>query len=529
MKKFLNGILALTASVVVFAVSGNVRAEDVKFSKVNSLSDLAVGDEISIVNEDNQAALSTVQKSNNRGATKIELINEEFVYNENVQLITLAAGIKDNTFAFNVGNGFLYAASSSGNQLKTQASIDDNASWKIDINDSSTSIVAQGTNSRKVFQYNKQNNLFACYSSASQSPIAIYKKVDSSVQETTYDISFNANGGKFADSEGVKITKNVGEKESIDLSKYNPAAPYPYAKLSGWTNGENTYAPADVVEVSSKAIFKAKWEASKILTVEEAIEVANSTGTTQTTIPYTVEGYFVSVDDSNSITIKDSKGNEFVAYAATKGEALEEGDLIRITGYIINYNNKTPEINRGGTYEIVSNATPEDKFAASKVKASLSFDWSSNDKGEYSVSNLKLRFGVMLDSKNTVENGTYGALLISAYDLKSESFTEVIKSYNQTTVDGILASNDKIIKKEVTIKDNVLMCSIDDVKYSDAYYVVFYVISNDTLYLTEERADLVGLDIVDYATNSEEYDLTIDEVLALYSLMLESDNSFKEN
>ena len=176
MKKFLNGILALTASVVVFAVSGNVRAEDVKFSKVNSLSDLAVGDEISIVNEDNQAALSTVQKSNNRGATKIELINEEFVYNENVQLITLAAGIKDNTFAFNVGNGFLYAASSSGNQLKTQASIDDNASWKIDINDSSTSIVAQGTNSRKVFQYNKQNNLFACYSSASQSPIAIIKK-----------------------------------------------------------------------------------------------------------------------------------------------------------------------------------------------------------------------------------------------------------------------------------------------------------------------------------------------------------------
>lgn len=358
MKKFLNGILAFTASVVVFAVSGTVRAEDVKFSKVNSLSDLAVGDEISIVNEDNQVALSTDQRKNNRGETKIELINEEFVYNENVQLITLAAGSKDNTFAFNVGNGFLYAASSSGNHLKTQASIDDNASWKIDINDSSTSIVAQGTNSKNVFQYNKQSKLFACYSSASQSPIAIYKKVDSSVQETTYDISFNANGGKFADGEGVKITKNVGEKESIDLSKYNPAAPYPYAKLSGWTNGENTYVSTDVVEVSSKAIFKANWVASKILTVEEAIEVANSTGTTQTTIPYTIEGYYVSVDDNNSITIKDSKDNKFVAYAATKGEALEEGDLIRITGYIINYNNKTPEINRGGTYEIVSNATP---------------------------------------------------------------------------------------------------------------------------------------------------------------------------
>lgn len=73
------------------------------------------------------------------------------------------------------------------------------------------------------------------------------------------------------------------------------------------------------------------------------------------------------------------------------------------------------------------------------------------------------------------------------------------------------------------------MCSIDDVKYSDAYYVVFYVISNDTLYLTEERSDLVGLDIADYVENREEYDLTIDEVLALCSLIVESDDSFEEN
>lgn len=34
-------------------------------------------------------------------------------------------------------------------------------------------------------------------------------------EETTYDISFNANGGKFANGEGVKITKNVGEKKAL--------------------------------------------------------------------------------------------------------------------------------------------------------------------------------------------------------------------------------------------------------------------------------------------------------------------------
>lgn len=481
MKKFLNGILALTASVVVFAVSGTVRAED----KIDELTNSSFGigavtnykdvifDSLSGASYKANAAGSngTIQlrsKNSNSGivttvsaghVSKIELKWNAKTTNASSQL-----DIYGKSSAYSAATE-LYNTTSAGTLLKSAI----NGTTTIDLsNESDTAYIGLRSKSGALYL----------------DSIKITWVSDS--EETTYDINFNA-------------------------------------------NGENTYAPADVVEVSSKAIFKAKWEASKILTVEEAIEVANSTGTTQTTIPYTVEGYFVSVDDSNSITIKDSKGNEFVAYAATKGEALEEGDLIRITGSIINYNNKTPEINRGGTYEIVSNATPEDKFAASKVKASLSFDWSSNDKGEYSVSNLKLRFGVMLDSKNTVENGTYGALLISAYDLKSESFTEVIKSYNQTTVDGILASNDKIIKKEVTIKDNVLMCSIDDVKYSDAYYVVFYVISNDTLYLTEERADLVGLDIVDYATNSEEYDLTIDEVLALYSLMLESDNSFKEN
>lgn len=58
----------------------------------------------------------------------------------------------------------------------------------------------------------------------------------------------------------------------------------------------------------------------------------------------------------------------------------------------------------------------------------------------------------MLNSKNTVENGTYGALLISAYDLKSESFTEVIKSYNQTTVDGILASMIRLLKKKLPLR-----------------------------------------------------------------------------
>ena len=518
MKKFLNGILAFTASVVVFAVSGTVRAEDVKFSKVNSLSDLAVGDEISIVNEDNQAAVSTDQRKNNRGETKIELINEEFVYNENVQLITLAAGSKDNTFAFNVGNGFLYAASSSGNHLKTQASIDDNASWKIDINDSSTSIVAQGTNSRNVFQYNKQSKLFACYSSASQSPIAIYKKVDSSVQETTYDISFNANGGKFADGEGVKITKNVGEKESIDLSKYNPNAPYSYTKLDGWKVADTTYEPNAKVEVSSKTVFKANWAPSKVLTIEEAIKLANEVGSAATSISFTVEGYFASVDKNNSITIVDKSGNEFLAYRASEGVELAEGDLIRITGNILLYN-KTPELNASATYEVVSKMSPMEKFETLEIKSSLSFDWQSSDKGVYSVSNIKLRFGV--DDKKAISGASYGAFIIKASDLGNTKFDALVNSYNQTTKDGILGANEKILNQEVEVKDNVLMFSLDEANVNEIYAVIFYVEVESKIYMTGSTEMSVGVLANKYLKEATELNLSFDVVEALKTIKTE--------
>lgn len=263
MKKFLNGILALTASVVVFAVSGTVRAED----KIDELTNSSFGigavtnykdvifDSLSGASYKANAAGSngTIQlrsKNSNSGivttvsaghVSKIELKWNAKTTNASSQL-----DIYGKSSAYSAATE-LYNTTSAGTLLKSAI----NGTTTIDLsNESDTAYIGLRSKSGALYL----------------DSIKITWVSDS--EETTYDINFNANGGKFADGEGVKITKNVGEKESIDLSKYNPAAPYPYAKLSGWTNGENTYAPADVVEVSSKAIFKAKWEASKILTVE---------------------------------------------------------------------------------------------------------------------------------------------------------------------------------------------------------------------------------------------------------------------
>lgn len=74
-------------------------------------------------------------------------------------------------------NGYLYAASSGSNHLKTQAGIDDNARWEITFNgDKVASIVAKKSSNRNVMQYNSGSTLFSCYSTASQTAVYLYEK-----------------------------------------------------------------------------------------------------------------------------------------------------------------------------------------------------------------------------------------------------------------------------------------------------------------------------------------------------------------
>ena len=86
--------------------------------------------------------------------------------------------------------GYLYAPSSTANQLKTQTKNDNNGVWKITINSETgaASIVAKGSNTHKVMQYNNGSTLFSCYSSASQAPVYLYEKGTTiTISESCYD------------------------------------------------------------------------------------------------------------------------------------------------------------------------------------------------------------------------------------------------------------------------------------------------------------------------------------------------------
>ena len=149
---------------------------------VSRISQIQAGDEVIIVGNDGDTyyAISTTQDNNNRKAVTVTMNQDGTITgNADVQVIKLEKD--ESNWLFNVGNGYLYAASSSKNYLKTETDASDNAKAKITIDENgATSIIFQGSNTHNVMQFNLNayynSPLFSCYLSATQSPVTIYRK-----------------------------------------------------------------------------------------------------------------------------------------------------------------------------------------------------------------------------------------------------------------------------------------------------------------------------------------------------------------
>ena len=159
------------------------------YTLVSDVSELSASDRIIIVNTSSGMALSKTQNNNNRGVATVNISNN-FIneISSDVQVITLENGTKSGSFGFNVGNGYLYAASSGSNWLRTQESLNNNASFKIEISSGVATIKAQGANTRNQLMYNSSANIFSCYASGQQS-VAIYKETSGDSLVTKYDVA----------------------------------------------------------------------------------------------------------------------------------------------------------------------------------------------------------------------------------------------------------------------------------------------------------------------------------------------------
>ena len=167
----------LLVVMVVSMLPVSAYADSTTATLITDISSLSVGDKVVVVAKDYDFALGTNQKTNNREAVAITKTDGNVTLTDTVQVLTLEAGTKEGTFALNTGSGYLYAASSDKNYLRTEATLSDNSSWTVEIaSDGTATIKAQGTNTRNWLRYNPNNGtpIFYCYAKG-QNDICIYK------------------------------------------------------------------------------------------------------------------------------------------------------------------------------------------------------------------------------------------------------------------------------------------------------------------------------------------------------------------
>lgn len=180
-----------------------------------------------------QKAMSKLQKTNNRGAASVTIGSAFNAGKETVGIVSKDAdvavftvGISNGHITFYTGDsrdaknnsvaGYLYAAHSSNNQLKTQGNVDANAEWTVAVAaNGEATIKAQGDNTHNWMQYNPNNGaMFSCYTGG-QDPIYIYL-----LGKTSSVSSMSAEGVKvFAAEGGVEVVA----EEAAEVAVYTAA------------------------------------------------------------------------------------------------------------------------------------------------------------------------------------------------------------------------------------------------------------------------------------------------------------------
>ena len=180
-----------------------------------------------------QKAMSKLQKTNNRGAASVTIGSAFNAGKETVGIVSKDAdvavftvGISNGHITFYTGDsrdaknnsvaGYLYAASSKDNQLKTQKNVDDNAEWTVSVAaNGAATIKAQGNNTHNWMRYNPNNGaMFSCYTGG-QNPIYIYL-----LGKTSSVSSMSAEGVKvFAAEGGVEVVAD----EAAEVAVYTVA------------------------------------------------------------------------------------------------------------------------------------------------------------------------------------------------------------------------------------------------------------------------------------------------------------------
>lgn len=276
-----SGLTNATASATYTIIaSPSVSAKGVNsnyYTKVTSLSDLENGDAVLIVSGSKAMG---AQSTNNRSAVDVT-VSGDVINAPDATVQKLILVVSDGYYFFYTGDdGYLYAPSSTNNNLKTENIPEANAAARITIDASGdATIVFQGDKTRNILRYNSSNTVFSCYASGQQA-VVFYKEVTAPSQLPSAP-AFNA--------EKVNAAKKVdGTFESVTFPTLSTAAGY---------NGTVSYASDNTsvatVNASTGAVTLAGAGTATITaTTTETTSFTAGTASYEITVYQIVDGVF---------------------------------------------------------------------------------------------------------------------------------------------------------------------------------------------------------------------------------------------
>lgn len=361
-------------------MSGITPGEDHVYRILTDKNQLLPGAKAIIVAQDAAKAMSTTQNGNNRGITGVDKSTDlQTITNpaDAVQIFTLEAGTVDNTVAFKCENGdqanmYIYAASSSANHLKSQASLDGNASFSVTIEDGYTVLVANGSYTHNILKYNSTSDIFACYASG-QKEVVIYVLEGSGEGSSligdpkcpTPEISFNSSDNTVTitcTASGARIGYTTdGTDPGID-DEGNPTGTTqeytePFVITETCTVKAFAGAPGyEMSEIASKLcdVGGTAGTEDNPYTATEAAEAANSGSTAEVYVKGIISTIVYSYSEAYpTFTFwisEDGTANTFEIYQtpATSVDDFKVGDYVVFKGNLALYNT-TPELAAGST------------------------------------------------------------------------------------------------------------------------------------------------------------------------------------
>ena len=304
------------------------------FKLVTDVSGLEVGKKVIITNADASYGLG-VQNSNNRKAVALtkndNLITVDGTTNAAVTVLTLGQSDGKYTF-FDEGKGYLYAASSSSNYLKTQATLNDNGKCTIAIVNNVATIKFQGTNKNNWLRYNSSSTIFSCYSSG-QKDVAIYQEyVPAAVADPVITV---ANGTYFV---GDEVTVTLSCSEADATIHYTTDGTVPTAETTT-TVTSFVLKPTAAGSVTIKAIAVKNDKTSNVVSKVVAINpVANTVAEYNAMKTGTIVRFDcdlkISIANTNHIFAQDAAGNGVFMYSKSGIGEAANGKVIPAKGLI---------------------------------------------------------------------------------------------------------------------------------------------------------------------------------------------------